>query len=73
MTNVVAFPGCEMDEPTEETLRRAADFGFREVTVVGYTQEGDLRVVSSQANGLEIFWHLSRALHKLHVAADAED
>lgn len=67
----IAFPGLtKLDLPADRVLDRATDVGLETVVIIGFTPAGEFYLASSAADGGNIAWLLTRALHKLHQSAD---
>ncbi len=63
-----------LDIPVERVLEQAAEAKLTEVTVVGYTEDGDFYFGSTQADGGDVLWALEKAkLDLLRVGEDDDD
>lgn len=63
-----------LDIPVERVLEQAAKAKLTEVTVVGYTEDGDFYFASSQADGGDVLWALEQAkLDLFRVANELEE
>lgn len=67
----IEFPGLTRNDlPADRVLGRALDAGLETAVVIGFTPAGEFYLASSAADGGNIAWLLTRALHKLHQSAD---
>ena len=67
----IKFPGLtRLDIPVERVLNGALDADLDNVVTIGFGKNGDFYFASSLADGGNVAWLLTRALHNLHQQAD---
>lgn len=68
----IRFPGItRLDLPVERILNDASQAVLESVVVIGFGTDGEFYFSSSSADGGDVTWFLTRALHRLHQQADA--
>lgn len=70
--NVVTWPHpTKLDLPAERILNGALEVKMDQVVVIGFTDAGDWYFASSIADGANVIYHCTKAIHELHKIEDA--
>jgi len=68
----IKFPGLtRLDLPCDRILNGALEADLESVLAIGFRKNGEFYFASSLADGGNVAWLLTRALHNLHQQADA--